>query len=137
MVSNVDFLKNVQNFDVEFSEKINIENTTELEEQIEVLKQEKQQLIDEVTALNEEIAENQEQIEEKERRIAELETQIEILNAQIAELEQDVTEAFEEGKKAQYDEFWDSITQNGERTDYIYAFNRWRKEYIRPNRKCW
>lgn len=34
----------------------------------------------------------------------------------------DTAAVFEAGKKAQYDAFWDAYQQNGERTDYRYAF---------------
>ena len=130
MVVDVEFIENVQAFDVEFGESINVES--ELEAQIEALEQEKQQLTDEVTALNAEVAEKQEQIDvllsqirDKEHRIAELETQI-------AELQQDVAEAFEAGKKSEYDLFWDVYQSNygidnpemfGKRTNYAHAFS--------------
>lgn len=48
---------------------------------------------------------------------------------------QGLTEGIKQGKQAQSDESWDMFTNNGKRTDFIYAFNRWSKEYIRPNRK--
>lgn len=44
-------------------------------------------------------------------------------------------DGYEEGKKAEYDAFWDGITDNGNRTDYYYGFFKWGNEYIRPNRK--
>lgn len=47
----------------------------------------------------------------------------------IADNEQRVYEA---GKKAQYDEFWDSIQQNGKRTNYQSAFMRWEGKEILP-----
>ena len=45
------------------------------------------------------------------------------------------TDAYEAGKKAEYDAFWDAFTDNGNRTDYGHAFSHWGNEYIRPNRK--
>lgn len=36
-----------------------------------------------------------------------------------------LTEIFNAGKKSAYDEFWDGFQQNGKRTNYEYAFNRW------------
>ena len=41
-------------------------------------------------------------------------------------------DGIEEGKKSQYDEFWDLVTHNGNRNCFIYAFNRWGMEYIQP-----
>lgn len=45
------------------------------------------------------------------------------------------SEAFEAGKKAEYDAFWDAIQQKGARTCYDYAFIRWGGEYIHPKYK--
>jgi hypothetical protein len=42
---------------------------------------------------------------------------------------------FEEGKKAEYDAFWNGLQNNGERNDYSYAFASWGAEYIRPKYK--
>lgn len=44
-------------------------------------------------------------------------------------------EAYEKGKQAEYDAFWDAIQENGKRTEYAYAFARWASEYIRPKHK--
>ena len=41
---------------------------------------------------------------------------------QVLEPVADTAALFEAGKKAQYDAFWDAYQQNGERTDYQYAF---------------
>ena len=43
-------------------------------------------------------------------------------------------DAFEAGKQAQYDEFWDSFQQNGERTIYYNAFsgNCWNNDILKP-----
>lgn len=41
-------------------------------------------------------------------------------------------EAYASGKKSQYNEFWDSIQQNGERIDYSYAFCNTNYEGINP-----
>ena len=50
---------------------------------------------------------------------------------QIAENEQRVYDA---GKKAQYDEFWDTYQQNGTRTNYNFAFcgKGWNNETLKP-----
>lgn len=40
-----------------------------------------------------------------------------------------------DGKKSEYDEFWDAFQYNGERIDYTYAFQGWGAEYIRPKYK--
>lgn len=40
-----------------------------------------------------------------------------------------------DGKKSQYDEFWDSYQQNGNRVDYIYGFYRLSCEYLHPKYK--
>ena len=47
----------------------------------------------------------------------------------IAENEQKV---YETGKKDQYDEFWDVIQSNGNRTNYIGAFCLWDKSIFKP-----
>jgi len=39
---------------------------------------------------------------------------------------------YEQGKQAQYDEFWDAYQDDGDRTDYQYAFARWRSGAFRP-----
>lgn len=44
-------------------------------------------------------------------------------------------QGFEEGKKAEYDEFWDNIQQNGNRTEYASAFREWGAEEITPKYK--
>jgi hypothetical protein len=42
-------------------------------------------------------------------------------------------EGFEDGKKSEYDAFWDSHQQNGERFDYRFAFaNGWRDTIYKP-----
>ena len=78
MILDVEFIEDVQDFDVEFGE--NIENTTELEAQIKTL------------------------------------------NAQIAELQQDVTEAYEAGRKSKVKEHMDAITDNVNRKNCSYMF---------------
>ena len=50
----------------------------------------------------------------------------------IAENEQKVYEA---GKKSQYDEFWDSFQDYGNRTDYRYAFRLWNDAILKPKHK--
>ena len=40
-----------------------------------------------------------------------------------------------DGKKSQYDEFWDSVQQNGNKVDYTYCFYRWGGEYLHPKYK--
>lgn len=49
--------------------------------------------------------------------------------------EKGYADGFEEGKKAEYDAFWDAFTRNGDRTNYQYAFYYWGNEYLHPNRK--
>lgn len=46
-------------------------------------------------------------------------------------------EAFEAGKQAEYDRFWDSYQQNGNRTEYIGAFSGsgWNSETFKPKYK--
>lgn len=44
-------------------------------------------------------------------------------------------EGIEIGKQAEYDAFWDGVTNSGNRTDYVSAFRQWGNEYIRPNIK--
>lgn len=39
------------------------------------------------------------------------------------------------GRNDERNEFWDGVTDNGERTNYTMAFVNWGVEYIRPNRK--
>jgi hypothetical protein len=45
-----------------------------------------------------------------------------------------VAEVYEAGKKAEYDDFWDAYQNNGNRTDYRYAFAYfgWKKENFKP-----
>ncbi len=43
-----------------------------------------------------------------------------------------IGEVYEAGKKSQYDEFWDTYQDNGDRTDYGYAFARWRMDVFKP-----
>lgn len=52
-----------------------------------------------------------------------------------SEMASGVGEVFEAGKQAEYDAFWDVITNNGTRTDYRNGFQRWNCPYIRPTRK--
>lgn len=42
---------------------------------------------------------------------------------------------YEAGKKAEYDNFWDSIQNYGNRVDYAWAFRYWNCDYIRPKNK--
>ena len=53
----------------------------------------------------------------------------------IAENEQRV---FDAGKKAEYDAFWDSFQQNGNRTNYRYGFSGsgWVTETLKPKHVC-
>ena len=39
---------------------------------------------------------------------------------------------FDAGKKAEWDMFWDSFQENGNRTAYAYAFMRWGKACFKP-----
>jgi hypothetical protein len=43
-----------------------------------------------------------------------------------------VGEVFDAGKQAEYDRFWDGVQDNGNRTDYRYAFKEWRSTEINP-----
>jgi hypothetical protein len=52
-----------------------------------------------------------------------------------AEYASKVDEVYEKGKQAQYDEFWDTIQNNGKRVFYKFAFCYWMYEYIRPKHK--
>jgi hypothetical protein len=42
---------------------------------------------------------------------------------------------YEAGRKAEHDQFWDAIQNNGKRTGYSCAFASWGAEYIRPKYK--
>jgi hypothetical protein len=44
----------------------------------------------------------------------------------------DYDEVYDAGKKARYDEFWDALQQNGNRTTYYYAFVFWGDECFYP-----
>lgn len=46
-----------------------------------------------------------------------------------------VTQVYDAGKQAQYDDFWDSVQNCGNRTAYAYGFRNWGNEYIRPKYK--
>ena len=47
-----------------------------------------------------------------------------------------VTQVYDAGKQAQYDDFWDSVQNFGKRTRYYYGFDNWAgAEYIRPKYK--
>ena len=43
-----------------------------------------------------------------------------------------LTVGFDNGEKAQYDEFWDSFQNNGKRTVYDYCFWRWNNTTFKP-----
>ena len=43
-----------------------------------------------------------------------------------------IDEVYEQGKKSQYDEFWNDFQQNGTRYDYRYAFYGWKEELYNP-----
>ena len=43
-----------------------------------------------------------------------------------------IPNVYDAGKKSQYDEFWDAYQDNGNRTDYQYAFARWRMGAFKP-----
>jgi hypothetical protein len=45
------------------------------------------------------------------------------------------TKGYEDGKRAEYDAFWDTVQNYGNRTDYGKAFLGWNCEYIRPKYK--
>lgn len=42
---------------------------------------------------------------------------------------------YEAGKQAEYDAFWDTVQNYGNRTTYAYIFTNWNCEYIRPKYK--
>lgn len=44
----------------------------------------------------------------------------------------DVDAAYNAGKQAEYDRFWDAFQQNGTRTNYERAFRRWTDEIYKP-----
>lgn len=46
--------------------------------------------------------------------------------------EEDLQAKYDEGKQAEYDRFWDGVQNNGNRTDYRYAFKEWRSTEINP-----
>lgn len=46
----------------------------------------------------------------------------------------DTEAAFEAGRQAESEAFWNSFTNNGNRTNYQYAFWYWGNEYITPTR---
>lgn len=45
---------------------------------------------------------------------------------------ENVPKVYEAGKKAEYDRFWDTYQQNGERTAYTYAFYGWYDDVYNP-----
>lgn len=49
------------------------------------------------------------------------------------------SEGFAEGKKSEYDEFWDALQQNGNRENYAQAFSylNWRKSNFKPKYKIY
>ena len=57
------------------------------------------------------------------------------ISEKILQLKQDFDDVYEAGKKDQYNEFWDSYQQNGNRVDYIYGFYRLSCEYLHPKYK--
>jgi hypothetical protein len=54
---------------------------------------------------------------------------------QIVQAKEDYDAVYDARKKAEYDAFWDMILNNGNRTDFEYAFAYWGAEYIRPPMK--
>ena len=58
------------------------------------------------------------------------------ISEKILQLKQDFDDVYEAGKKDQYNEFWDSYQQNGNRVDYIYGFYRLSCEYLHPKYKA-
>lgn len=54
----------------------------------------------------------------------------------IIQLKNDFDDVYEAGKQSQYDEFWDSVQDNGNRTIYLRAFSRWGDvEMLSPKHK--
>jgi hypothetical protein len=52
----------------------------------------------------------------------------------LLQTKQDIDDVYEAGKEAEYNRFWDAFQQNGERTNYCYAFagSGWSTENLNP-----
>lgn len=46
-----------------------------------------------------------------------------------------IPQVYDAGKQAEYDAFWDTLQNNGKRTNYTYAFSRWTGNYFCPKYK--
>ena len=46
-----------------------------------------------------------------------------------------VSQVYNKGRQDEYDEFWDNVTNYGNREGYRLGFAGWSNEYFRPNRK--
>ena len=55
------------------------------------------------------------------------------ISEQLVDLGKKIGQVFEIGRKAEYDAFWDAFQNNGNRTNYTYAFiNNWTAEIFKP-----
>lgn len=52
----------------------------------------------------------------------------------LLQAKQDLDDVYEAGQKSEYDRFWDAFQQNGERTNYCYAFagSAWTTDNLNP-----
>ncbi len=75
-----------------------------------------------IAELEAEIAEKNATITEQAETITAQQTAITTKDAQIAGLQEDVAEAFDNGRQAEYDSHWNAITRNGARTNYSSFF---------------
>lgn len=48
------------------------------------------------------------------------------------QLKQDFDDVYEAGKNKEWNEFWDSFQENGNRLDYRYAFYLWKRRNLKP-----
>lgn len=46
-----------------------------------------------------------------------------------------IPQVYDAGKQAEYDAFWDTLQNKGQRTNYTYAFSRWTGNYFCPKYK--
>lgn len=72
--------------------------------------------------------------EELTKEVVELNNVIDEKDKEIIELQEDVAEAYDAGKQAQYDEFWDLYQENGERRNYVNSFSGigWNDNIFKP-----
>lgn len=48
------------------------------------------------------------------------------------QLKQDFDDVFKAGKNKEWNEFWDSFQENGNRVNYGYAFSNWKRKIFKP-----